>query len=137
VSHWPSITQSDGRALLFTVAGVPIGFTQAGIDWKFYGGASVDGASLCFYDAVGAVQEPGNQIRVWTKCLPQEALDHVDTAGKMTEDAAQKIRDGYVPPIVVAGDMKFDQVPDIVRYEEIANLGDIQPGAAMTAPDSG
>jgi hypothetical protein len=103
--------------ILFTVARVPIGFTQAGIDWKFYGGASVD----------GAVQEPGNQIRVWTKCLPQEALDHVDTAGKMTEDAAQKIRDGYVPPIVVAGDMKFDQVPDIVGYEEIANLGDIQP----------
>jgi hypothetical protein len=40
---------------LFTVAGVPIGFTQAGVDWKLYGGASVDGASLCFYDAAARV----------------------------------------------------------------------------------
>jgi hypothetical protein len=131
VSHWPSITQSDGRALLFTVAGVPIGFTQAGIDWKFYGGASVDGASLCFYDAIGVVQEPGNQIRVWTKCLPQEAVEGLPLKKDLVENAVQKIRDGYVPPIVVTGDMKFDQVPDIVGYEEIANLGDIQPQSRM------
>jgi hypothetical protein len=57
--------------ILFAVAGIPIGFTQASVDWKLYGGASIDGASFCFYDANGVVQEPGNQIRVWTKCLPE------------------------------------------------------------------
>jgi hypothetical protein len=82
-----------GASILFTVTGAAIGFTQAGIDWKFYGGASLDGASLCFYDAIGVVREPGNQVRVWTKCLPQETLDQ-DNPAKMTEDAAQKIRDG-------------------------------------------
>ena len=55
----------------------PIGFTQAGVDWKYYGAASVDGLSMCFYDANGVVQEPGNQIRVWTKCLPQEGINSV------------------------------------------------------------
>ena len=117
--------------ILFTVAGVPIGFTQAGVDWKFYGGASVDGASLCFYDANGVVQEPGNQIRVWTKCLPQEALDHVDLekdfAGKLLENAAQKMLRGYVAPIVAVGEMKFDQMPAVVGYEEIADVDYVKP----------
>jgi hypothetical protein len=111
---------------LFTVAGVPIGFTQAGVDWKFYGGASVDGLSMCFYDANAVVQEPGNQLQVWTKCLPQEALDQ-DNPVKMAEDLVQKIQDGYVPPIVVVGKVKSDQIPDIVSYEEIANVDDVKP----------
>jgi hypothetical protein len=114
---------------LFTVAGVPIGFTQAGVDWKFYGGASVDGLSMCFYDANAVVQEPGNQLQVWTKCLPQEAVDHVDNLGKMAEDAAQKILHGYVSPIVVAGDMKFEQMADIVAAEEIADADSVKPQA--------
>jgi hypothetical protein len=45
----------------------------------------------------------------------------------LVDNAAQKIIRGYVPPIVVAGDMKFDQVPDIVAYEEVADLGNIEP----------
>jgi hypothetical protein len=112
---------------LFTVAGVSIGFTQAGVDWKLYGAASVDGTSWCFYDANGLVQEPGNQIRVWTKCLPEEAVDDIKLTDKMAGDAAQKILDGYVPPIVVVGEMKFDQIPAIVPYEEIANAGSVNP----------
>jgi len=106
--------------------GVRIGFTQAGVDWKVYGGVSVDGASLCFYDANGVVPEPGNQIRVWTKCLPLKALDNIVLTDKMMEDAAQKILDGYVPPIVVVGEMK-DRIPNIVAYEEKANLDSVKP----------
>ena len=103
------------------------GFTQAGVDWKYYGGASVDGLSMCFYDANGVVQEPGNQIRVWTKCLSQEASNHVDNLGKMTEDAAEKIIDGYVPPIVVAGIVNFDHVDTIVTAEAIADADHVKP----------
>jgi hypothetical protein len=111
----------------FAVAVVQIGFAQTGVDWKLYGGASVDGASLCFYDANGVVREPGNQIRVWAKCLPAEALGNVRLTDEITNDAAQKIVDGYVPPIVVVGEMKFDKIPEIVSGEEIANLDSVRP----------
>ena len=87
--------------------------------------ASIGSSTVCFYDANGVVQEPGNQIRVWTKCLP--GLDDRKLTDELVKAAAHKIIDGYVPPIVVVGDMKFDQVPNIVGDEEIANLGDIEP----------
>jgi hypothetical protein len=44
----------------------------------------------------------------------------------MVEDAAQKILDGYVPPIVMMGEMK-DRTPNIVSFEEIANLDAVKP----------
>jgi hypothetical protein len=65
-----------GAFILFTVTGAPIGFAQT-VDWKYYGGASVGGLSMCFSDASGVIREPGNQIRVWTKCLPQEAINNL------------------------------------------------------------
>jgi hypothetical protein len=45
----------------------------------------------------------------------------------MAKDAAQKILDGYVPPIVVVGEMKFDQMPAIVAAEEIAVVDYVKP----------
>src|SRR5262245_7665524 len=118
---------------IFTVAGAPIGFTQAGVDWKLYGFASIEGDSVCFYDAKGVGQEPEHHVRVWAKCLPQEADKDIekDLARTIADKAAQKILDGYVPPIIVTGDMNFDQIPEIVGYEEFANSDHVQPQARI------
>ena len=110
---------------LFTVVVMRIGFAQTDADWKLYGAASIGGTVWCFYDANGLVREPGNQIRVWTKCLP--GVDDKKPTDEMVNDAAYKIMHGYVPPIVVVAGMMLGQVSDVVSYEEIANLGDIEP----------
>jgi hypothetical protein len=67
---------------LFAVAGVPIGFTQAGVDWRLYGAASVDGASLCFYDANGQ-----SLAYVYSR----ETKDAAHIAKVLTEDEARRI----------------------------------------------
>ncbi len=120
--------------LSFTVVGSSAGLTQAlDVDWKFYGGAFGD--SLCFYDANGVVRGPEDHRRVWIKCLPQKDVDAIDIkkdfAGKILENASQKIIKGYVPPIVAMGDIDFDQMPAVVGYEETANIGHIQPQASI------
>jgi hypothetical protein len=103
----------------------------ADVDWKVYEAASVAGPEFCFYDANGVVRTPDGNVRAWTKCLPQKDMDAIDIehdfGGKLLEDAARKIKEGCVPPSVAAGTLEFDQVPGIVAYEEIANLGSIQP----------
>ena len=103
---------------LFTVVVMRIGFAQTDADWKLYGAASIGGTVWCFYDANGLVREPGNQIRVWTKCLP--GVDDKKPTDEMVNDAAYKIMHGYVPAIVVVAGMRFGQVSDVVSYEEIA-----------------
>jgi len=50
----------------------------AEVDWKLYGGASVAGPSLCFYDAASVTRASNSCIRVWTKCLAQKDLDGVN-----------------------------------------------------------
>jgi len=99
----------------------------ADVDWKLYGGASVAGPSFCFYDAKTVTRiATSGYIRVWTKCLAQKDLDGVnmnDEVGKkIADNAADRIAAGYVPPIIVIGEMEFQQIPEIVGYEEIANV---------------
>jgi hypothetical protein len=120
--------------VLTIFAGAQIGFTQAGIDWKLYGTASIEGDSACFYDAKGVVQEPEQHVRVWTKCLPLNAAgadSEKDIEDTIAENAAQKIEGGYVPPIIVTGDMNFSQISEIVASEEIANIGHVEPQARI------
>jgi hypothetical protein len=106
-----------------------VGFAQTDVDWKYYGSASVDGLSMCFFDASGVIREPGNQIRVWTKCLPQEAINdlikNVDDGAKIVRDADQKVARGYVPPFVAAGVMNFDEA--FVVAEEVADVDHVKP----------
>ncbi len=101
------------------------------VDWKLYGGATLSGPSFCFYDAHSVSRNSTGTIRVWTKCLAQKDLDSVLLDNRMVDSAANKILEGYVPPIVVFGKMDFDQVPSIVGYEEIANAGAIKPQAQI------
>ena len=98
----------------------------ADVDWKLYGGASVAGPSLCFYDANGVARTASSYVRVWIKCLAKNDLDK-RLGDKIADNAAKKIIQGYVPPIIVIGKMDFKQLPEIVAAEETANLGVIEP----------
>jgi hypothetical protein len=105
------------------------------VDWKAYGGASVEAPSVCFFDSRG-VSKSNDQIRVWTKCLFRKDLDDpldekTDRGRKLIEQSARQFVDGYVPPIVQIGVLGFDQRVDVILAEQIANLGDIQPNARI------
>jgi hypothetical protein len=130
---WPMKRVGTLACILFAVVGAPAGLAKKGlsVDWKFYGGASLDGDSECFYDAKGVVQGPDGHIRVWTKCLLQKDMDSIDIKkdfnGKILENTAQKIANQYVPPIATVKTIDVNQNIVITQYEETANIGNIQP----------
>ena len=105
------------------------------VDWKMYGGASVAGQSFCFFDAKSVVHTSSGYIRVWTKCLAHKDLDGVDIksdlGAKIVDNAGRLVHEGYVPPIVAIGRIEFKQVPDVVAYEQIANLSAIESQAQI------
>jgi hypothetical protein len=88
-------------------------------------------SGFCFFDAKSVIQESAGQLRVWTKCLDQKDFGGVKLDKTTVEKAAQKLVSGYVPPIVIIGVMKFDQIIDVVTAEETANLGNIEPKARI------
>ena len=98
---------------VFGVLGATGGLAQAlDVDWKFYGGAKIDGIShYCFYDAKGVVKQPDTRLRVWTKCLSEKDIDESDADKepniKILDIAAQKIDRGYIPPIIAANKINF------------------------------
>lgn len=102
----------------------------ADVDWKMYGGASIAGPSVCFYDANSVARASSGYVRVWTKCFASKDLAAMtdDVGLKVFDNAARKIKDGYVPPIIVIGKMDFQQIPEIVAYEQIADLGSSSRG---------
>jgi hypothetical protein len=90
------------------------------VDWKFYGGASVGGDhQFCFYDAEGVVQRPDGQIRVWTKFLPQKAMDSVDIKKdfdrKILENTAEKVARYYMPPLATVEAIDANQAMTITQ----------------------
>jgi hypothetical protein len=120
--------------ILFAVVGAPVALPQAlSVDWKYYGGAAIDGKSECFYDAKGVVQGPDGSIRVWTKCLLQKDLDSIDIKkdfdGRILENAAKKLALHYVPPIATVESIDVTQSVAITLYEETANISNLQPRA--------
>jgi hypothetical protein len=84
-----------------------------------------------FFDAKSVIQESGGQVRVWTKCLVSKETESVELDKTNVEKGAQKIANGYVPPIITIGVMKFNQIVEVVVAEEIANLGNIKPIARI------
>jgi hypothetical protein len=126
----------SGAARIASLLAALIGATTIAfaddVDWKFYGGVSVQNTlDFCFFDVKSVTQESAGQLRVWTKCLAQKDLERTDFDETATEKVTQKITSGYVPPIVIIGVMKFDQIPFVVMAEETANLGNIEPKARM------
>jgi hypothetical protein len=102
----------------------------ADVDWKMYGTASIEGGVVCFYESKGVITRPA--LRVWTKCLLQKDLDSMDPESelgkKIIENAAQKVVQGYIPPIAVVEDIDFDYQCHRVR----GNRKPEQHSAALT-----
>jgi hypothetical protein len=105
------------------------------VDWKMYGAASVDGYEICFYDAMGAALAPDKNVRVWTKCLPQQDLDDINTEhafdGRILDHVAKKVSRHYVPPITSVENVDERQRLAIILYEEAADIAGIQPRSSI------
>ncbi len=124
--------------ILLAVAGASAGVAQGlSVDWKLYGGISVQGnEEFCFYDAKGVVvQGPDRHIRVWTKCLPKKDIDAIDIkkdfGGSILERTAEKVSHYYVPPIANVQPIDADQSMAITQYEETADIANIPPRAQI------
>jgi hypothetical protein len=124
-------------SMLFSILAVPAGLAQGlSVDWKFYGGASLQGNSdFCFYDAKGVAQARDGHIRVWTKCLSQKDLDGIDVNSgigkRIVDNTAKKIVEYYMPPIADVETLTFDQIMQNIQYEQITNMSDIAPRARI------
>src|SRR5579883_193315 len=96
------------------------------VDWKLYGGASVNGYSLCFYDDKGIARQSDGHIRVWTKCISKADLDDAlqkDPDKKIVEATAQKVIQGYMPPILKLPQTDAADTLMYISYEAVADLG--------------
>ena len=121
-------------AFVFTLALVSLALA-ADVDWKMYAGATADAPSFCFYDASGVAIAHDGYVRVWTKCLYKVDLESVyfkgDRGRQIVDNAAKKVNDGYVPPIIAIGQMSVKQAVDVIAYEVSANLGDSEERASF------
>jgi hypothetical protein len=106
------------------------------VDWKYYGGIA-QGADLrfCFYDAKGVTHAPDGHLRVWIKCLSKKDMKAVnvekDFDGKIMKSVAKRVANYYMPPILKAQDINFDEMLNIVTIEEIADIAYIQPKVSI------
>jgi hypothetical protein len=103
-------------------------------DWKFFGGATLDGKKvLTFYDSESLMRQPNGHIEIWIKGLPEPDVRHAeDTADKKAvARVAEKAVKGYVLPIQSVADFTHDQYIMLVLDEDIANGADIQPTIRM------
>ena len=129
------LTVTIGAALLSLMGTTALG-QAADVDWKVFGGTSVSGSEICFYDAKGVVRMRRGFVRVWTKCLSQQDLEKVDVQhdfkGRIAASAARKRDNGYVPPIALIEDgIDFNKATVVAVYEETANIAPIQPRAII------
>jgi len=116
---------------------IAIGVTNAqaqpsGVDWKYYGGATFDdGTHDCFYDAKGVERKTQDNIKVWAKCILQRDLDAIDPKkdynGILIDNIARKMANYYMPPYGDLEKLTIDQIMSMIEYEEIADIGYIQP----------
>jgi hypothetical protein len=115
--------------------------SAADVDWKFYGVALLDGPragdSLCFYDAKTVPQASSGYVRVWTKCLAEEDFFSVMRTESGMDDLMDKserrLRTGYVPPIIVIGEMEFPDASGITATEEFADSGTVESQVQLFA----
>ena len=121
-------------AIVFTLGLVPLA-VAADADWKMYDGATAEAPNFCFYDANGVAIAHDGYVRVWTRCLYKIDLESIyfkgDRGRKIVDNAAKKVIDGYVPPIVAIGKISVQQSVDVIAYEESANLGDSEEPASF------
>jgi hypothetical protein len=72
-TSWVLVAEMERAArlsiALMAFAAITATAQAADVDWKMYGGASVAGPEICFYDAKGAVRTPERLVRVSTECF--------------------------------------------------------------------
>lgn len=106
------------------------------VDWKYFGGAVVDGKTvLTFYDEKSLVRPPDGHIEVWTKGLAESEMIRVANAKKVdkavVDRAAKKVAAGYAIPYAAVTQLTLNQYVDLVMDEDIADYAQIQPVARM------
>jgi hypothetical protein len=124
-------------AFLIVVGSFPSFAFAAKVDWKLYGGISTasTGNTYCFYEEKGISQERLGFARVWTKCLLQRDLDAVDSKKSydraVVDMSAERIVHRYRPPFLTVTRANSDQGLQVIMYEAIADVGDINPQAQI------
>jgi hypothetical protein len=101
----------------------------AGPGWKVLIYQSVKEPEVCFYASANVFRASGLRS-VWTKCLAKADLDDAvkgDSTGSLSDIAAEKIANDYVPPLAKVKALEGDQIIDAVIDEELANNGNIRP----------
>jgi hypothetical protein len=108
------------------------------VDWKFFGMLDwkkidtaypfASGAAACLYDASTIGHESSGYLRVWAKCFAVEDLRHAmntqsDLSDKAMDNADARLKTGYVPPIIVLGEMEFNDAQWVTEIEELADSG--------------
>ena len=58
----------------------------------------------------------------WSKGDLESEFLKGERGRQIVDNAAKKVKDGYVPPIVAIGKMSVKQSVDVIAYEESANL---------------
>ncbi len=139
-SPWPRPFQS-WRALIATatllIAMVWQPCTAAPVDWKFYGGLKLSREELlAFFDADGLIRRPDGHIEVWTKSISQSAVHRLIEGKGTVQDqlvkrAAQRIASKYVLPYGTVDAVDSDLYIDLVTYEVVADIGNIDPEASI------
>ena len=122
--------------MLLSVAAVPAGSAQGlSVDWKFYGGASIQGKSQFCLKLRALLKRLTVTYEFGQKCLPQTVLDNIDTktelGDRIVQDTAQKRVDYHMPPVAKIETLNFDQIMQTIQYEQTANIGDIAPWARI------
>ncbi len=120
-------------ALLMFIALRPeqISAQHPDVDWKYFGSSTQPKPGYLFYNSSDLVRTADGHIQVWTKALPQKAVDRVANAKKplkqILDRVAQKVAGGYSLPYSAYAKITFDQYMALVVCEEIADVADIQP----------
>lgn len=123
------------RVLLITLLitiGLP-SFEATGADWKFSGGTTVAGEEMItFYDAESSKYNPSGSVRVWVKAIGQSEFNTKMKTHKkqIIEKSAEKVAKGYYPPYsLVNKKTSYDDLINIIAWEELANSSEINPRA--------
>src|SRR5262249_40925023 len=105
------------------------------VDWKLYGGGSGDVDTACFFHANGIVRRTDGYIRAWTKCLSLKDLQRIDLkkdyGRKISENAARKKANNYVPPLALVESIDKDVLIGLMYLEEVANIATIEPNSRV------
>ena len=102
-------------------------------EWKFFGGTTLlkGEKTISYYDTESIEYGSIGNIKVWTKTVTQSEFQKIvqQEQSQIVDKSAKKIANGYVPPysLFVSKNTNFDEVIDIVTWEEVANSFQIKP----------